>query len=420
MSVNNSFVPAQLVVRKATAILSAKCVMAARSNRNPQDEFGLVAGQASGTTLTVRLPFKYTTRTGANISTNNSVQRTVPITLSQIGVDVSLSSVDMAYNLQEGLEQVLEPAMSQLGGSLEAIVGQVALQFPTTVGTLSTSVSMSQLQTARQYLQETLAPESQARRSAFLAPAAEAQFAINNANLFNPVEEISGQFLDGVISERIAGAVAFESPRIATMTFGTMGAGSPTVSGAGQGFSGANNTFASTTTLVTSGWASGGTTLTVGTVLNLSGVNAVDPETKANLGRPMNFVVTSQVSDTLGNLSVVISPAIITGGAYQNVSAGPGAAAPITLPGGASLTALSAQSVKQSLMIDRDGILFSSVPLADLSGVVVYSAEADYEGFRLRVAKQWDWTTDQVPVRIDALVGASVGDNALGVRIFHP
>src|SRR6185312_8753736 len=105
-------------------------------------------------------------------------------------------------------------------------------------------------------------------------------------------------------------------------------------SGAGQGNAGSGNAFISSTSLVTSGWNSGATTLNAGDVITIAGVNDVDPESKDSLGRLKQFVVNTTVSDSSGAITVSISPGIIYGGGYQNVDASPANNAVITVMGG--------------------------------------------------------------------------------------
>lgn len=416
----NSFLTAQWVARKSTILVHQKSNMAGRANRDHQEEFAPLQGVPRGTTVSVRLPFKYIGRSGNSMAAENSVQRFVPLTLSnQFGCDVNFSSIERAQDLGDFEEQVLDPMLAQVSAKIENSVGAVTLQIPKLVGSYNTSVSMSQLMAARRLLTEALAPEDM-NRTLTANPQAHEEFVNNNATLFNPETSISEQFIEGVIAERVAGATAFENTKIATWKAGTVTGGTPTVSGAGQGLSGSGNAYASTTSLVTSQWNSGATTLNVGDVLSISNVNDVDPETKQSLGRLKQFVVTSQVSDSSGNLTVVISPAIIYGGAYQNVDSQPQAGANITYGGTDTLAHISGLSLKQSLMWHRDAILFACVPMQDLSTVCKFYAQETYDGFTVRVSSVYDIDNDFLPLRLDTLSAVIAGDASLAVRIVHP
>jgi hypothetical protein len=59
-----------------------------------------------------------------------------------------------------------------------------------------------------------------------------------------------------------------------------------------------------------------------GDVFTLPLVFSVNPVTKQSTGSLMQFVVTANASsDGSGNLTAIISPAIITAGPFQNVTA---------------------------------------------------------------------------------------------------
>ena len=83
---------------------------------------------------------------------------------------------------------------------------------------------------------------------------------------------------------------------------------------------------------LTSGWAqtstitiatgSGSATLNAGDVIQIAGVYAVNPQNRQAYGgnKLRNFVVQSTANLTTGGVSVTVSPAIITGGQFQNVT----------------------------------------------------------------------------------------------------
>src|SRR5580698_8335729 len=112
----NTLVPATWVARKQLSILHMKASAAARVDRDYEKDFMPIAGVPRGTTLTVRLPFKYLTASGNALSAQNSVQRTASLTVNQLNIGVNFSSVERAQDLGDFAEQVLEPAMAQLGG----------------------------------------------------------------------------------------------------------------------------------------------------------------------------------------------------------------------------------------------------------------------------------------------------------------
>ena len=415
----NSLLTAQWVARKALILLHAKSNMTGRTNRDYQSLLpGPIQGVILGQQLSIRLPFQYVGRTGAVMNAENSVQRFAVLNVSnQRGVDINFTSVERAMQLNSFEEQVLEPAIAKVAALIEKDVASLVNQVPKFVGTWSTAVSFSTVLQTERFLTEALAPEDD-KRTLTCNPQASYEFVLDNKALFNPEVSISDQWLEGVIAEKVAGYVAFRNTKLPAHTIGVVASGAPTVSGNGQGNSGAGNAFISSTALVTSGWNSGATTLNAGDVITISGVNDVDPETKIDLGRLKQFVVNSTVSDTSGGITVSISPGIIYGGAYQNVSAQPTGASVITVMGD-TVANVSGKTVKQSLAWYRDAIVFANPPMLDLSQLVKFTAQESFEGYNLRFAQQWDPNNDLLPARIDTISGETLSYPELAVRMIH-
>jgi len=421
--VANSLITAQWVARKALVMQHAKSNFTGRTNRDYQSLLpGPIQGVILGQQLSIRLPFMYLGRTGPTMSANASVQRYAVLNVNnQAGVDINFSSVERAMLLNNFEEQVLQPAMAKCSAIIETNVTANVNSVPKYVGTYSTTVVYGTVLQSERFLTEALAPEDD-RRSLHATPQASYEFVLDNKGLFNPQSEISDQWLEGVIADRVAGFVAFRNTKMPAHTIGgSTSTATPTVSGAGQGTAGVGNAYVSTTTLVTSGWASGATTLNAGDVISIANVNDVDPESKISLGRLKQFVVTATISDTSGGISVVISPGIIYGGAYQNVDVGPVAAAAITLFGTAlgGYGTANAGIIKQSLSWYRDAIVFANPPMLDLSPLVKMTAAESFEGYNIRFAQQWDPQNDLLPARLDFIYGSVLAYPDLAVRLIE-
>jgi hypothetical protein len=101
----------------------------------------------------------------------------------------------------------------------------------------------------------------------------------------------------------------------------------------------------------------------------------------------------------------VISPAIIAGGAYQNVTARPADNAAITITSGAANTTYT-----QNMVWHKDAITFVS-PKQELPGGMdmAYQASlADEGGVSLRFVRGFDITNNKFISRFDILWGAAV------------
>jgi hypothetical protein len=420
----NSLITAQWVARKALVLLHAKSNFTGRCNRDYQSLLpGPINGVILGQQLSIRLPFQYQLRTGPQMNAQNSVQRFATLLVNQqLGVDINFTSVERAMLLNSFEEQTLEPAMARLAAGVENFTTGQVNNVPKFTGAVSTTATYDQLLQNEQYLTEALAPEDN-RRTFTATPQTSRYFVKDNKGLFQPESTISDQWLEGVISDKAAGYVCFRNTKLPTHVIGTFSASSnPAVNGAGQSNPGAGNAFVSTFSLVTNGWNAGADTLNAGDVISIAGVNEVDPETKASLGRPKQFVVTATTTSAGGAMTIPIAPGIITGGSYQNVDNVPGTGALIQvfgISGAASASPLlniSGQLIKQSLGWYRDAIVFANPPMLDLSPLVKMTAAESFEGYNMRFAQQWDPSNDVLPARLDSIVGAVLSYPELAVR----
>lgn len=425
MADSNSFVTASWVAKKGLAILHDKAKAAARANRNYEALFGKpLDGVPIGTSVQVRLPFKYTVSTGAFMQANPLVQRTATLSLNnQNHVDADLTSVERQMDIGQFTDQVIVPAMTQLSGKIESQICGLVTSVYNQVGASNSTVSFSTLAQARQYLTQLLVPEDieGAIRTLLVNPIHNYDLVTNVSALYNPQELISEQFIESVIAAKIAGFLAFEETKLASYTSGTYGSSTPVVKAStAPGITGANNAFASTMTLSMTGWASGGSTLNAGDVLTVFGAYACDPEVKTSLGRLQQVVVTAQISDSSGEIDAVVSPAFIYTGAYQNVCTSAGAQIATTgnpLAGGTVTAVASASTYQQSLAFGRDAIVFANVGMLDVSELVKFCAEESYDGFFLRVVQDYDINSDLVKMRIDNLSGETLAYPEMAVRI---
>lgn len=422
MADSNSFITASWVARKGLTILHDKAKAAVRCNRNYEGLFGKpLAGVPLGTSIQVRLPFKYTLRTGAFMSANPLVQRTSTLNLNnQNGVDLDLTSVERQMDIGDFSEQILTPAMTQISGGIEQNICALANSIPAYTGVTSTTVSFAAVLLARQYLTQMLVPDDGDFRSLLVCPQHNYDWVVNNAALYNPQELISDQFIEGIIATRVASFLAFEETKLANYTAGTYTGTSIVVkAGTTPGTTGTGNTYASTVTLSTTNWQSADF-LNAGDVVTISGVYDCDPEMKFSLGRLKEFVVTAKVTDAGGEIDMVLSPGLIFNGAYQNVTQSTG----VAFTSGASIAGNTvniifgtASNFNQSVAFGRDAILFANVPMQDVSEVVKFCAEESYDGFHLRVIQGYDINSDVLKTRLDNLSGEILAYPEMAVRV---
>lgn len=398
----NSVVTPQWITRESLRILHQKANFIGRINRQYDDRF-VVAGAKVGTVLDVRLPNKYIIRTGAPISAQNTVERFVQLPVAtQKGVDTNFSSLELTMQVDDFSERILRPAVARLGANVEADVLSMANSTYNLVGTSTTTVGFNTLAAANRILDDQLTPRD-GMRSLTLGTQGVRDFMTDTKGLFHAGSALEEQFLEGELDD-VLGFNVYSNSLVVPYTFGTYVGSTPTMltTGSPQGNSGSGNQYISTSTLSTVGWASGATTLNAGDVLTIAGVNAVHDETKVNLGYLKQFVVTTKVSDSSGAIAaLVVSPGLIAGGAYQNVSVLPATSAAITI------AAPSASVVAQNIAYHRDAYIFASADLI-LPGSInkeEFSEREEFEGISLRVVRRFDINNDFLPCRIDVLYG---------------
>lgn len=374
-----------------------------------------------GSTLKARAPVQFTHRTGETASVQDVTERTVDVTLQPLlGLDFTVGSTELATSIgsdgkvnPEFKNRYLKPAGLKLSAMLDWNIGQImkngAYQFVGTPGAAPSSIT--DILNAQVPLDRMSVPRD-GQRIAAIEPGANAAVVAGLATLFNDTKMLGDQYKTGVMKTGLGLDFAM-SQNVPTHTVGPLG-GTPVVNGANQGLINAgatDNPWAATTSLVTNGWtAAAALRLKKGDVftLGLGGtrVESVNPENKQSTGQLQQFVVTADVSsDASGNATIVTSPAIIAGGAYQNVTTLPATGAAITVLTGTANTAYS-----QNLVWHKDAITFVS-PKQELPGGMdmAYQASlADEGGISLRFVRGYDLTNNRFISRFDILWGAAV------------
>ncbi len=398
---NNILTPT-MITREMLRILHQKLNFVGNVNRQYDNRFAQ-AGAKIGTSLNIRMPSKYTTRTGKTASYQDHVERSTPLVVaSQIGVDVSFSSVELTMSLDDFSERIINPAMAQLAADIENQCMQDAYKLVANyTGTTSTQITYKQFQQNGASITKNLGPYD--ARTAWLTPDSTVEFNDATKGLFQSAENIKKQYREGMMG-RTGGFDVYENTLLPSHTRGSL-AGTPLTDGAALGVSTTANSWSSETELRVDG-ATSGTTLLAGDVITLSGVYDVHPESKANLGTLKKFVVQTDVTLTTAanDYAVTVKPALIygSGNAFQNsVLSG------VSDTDGLTVTAFGVASTAygQNLFAHKDAFVFATVDLEDVSQYGAWGARESMDGISMRIGKQWDIANDNVPCRVDILYG---------------
>lgn len=239
--------------------------------------------------------------------------------------------------------------------------------------------------------------------------------ALANAVATSNVQSRNASALDKATIGYFGGFDNYVSPFTPTHTVGPLG-GSPLVNGGAQ-----NVTYASVAaaggyqqSFITDGWtAAAASRVKAGDTFTIANVFSVHPGTKASTARLQTFTILADgSSDGAGNLTLTISPPIISSGAYQTVNSVPADNAAITIKTGTASTAY-----RQSLLLDPMAITMVSRPISVPDNMGVKTSMKQGNKVSVRVTEYVDGNTLKHYLRCDALWGIEVTDPRRGLRL---
>jgi hypothetical protein len=383
----------------------------AQFTRKYSDEY-VQSGAKVGDTVKVRLPQQYEVSEGEALVVQNFQDRTVNLILNRRRhVGFGWSSAQETTDLDDIRSRYVTPAAETLAAHYDRIsMADVYKSVYNMVGTLGTVPNaLLTYGQAKVKIQDLAGPDTGLR--AILDPMAHITIADGLRALFHPGSLISKATKQGLIAEEAVGiAEWYTDQNVPTFTTGSVGGagGTPLVNGAGQTGS----------SLVTDGWASGTSILKKGDIITLAGVRSVNPVSKESTGRLQQFVLTADVSDTTGAITMSISPSIITSGPLQNVDAAPADNAVLTYWAMAAGGTQAATVSKQNLVFHPEA--FATV-MADLTmpnaGAKGTRVNSKSLSMALRYVEQFDITTDQNLNRLDILFGNAPIQERMAVRV---
>ena len=372
----NTILTATAVTREALRVLHQKLNFVGTITRDYDDRFAQ-QGAKVGDTLKIRLPNQYAVRSGAtlNLAATDTTESSVDLKVqTQKGVDLNFTSAELTLSLDDFSERILEPAMSVLAATIES---DAMSMYKDVSNQVAGTTNFAKVLQARKVLVDNLAPLN--ARTCNLNTQDNVDLVGELKGLFNDKATISKQNREGYMG-RTAGFDFMENTLWPSHPRGPT-TGAVVVSGAGQ--TGATLTV------------SGGTGVpAAGDVITIAGVFRVHPETKQATSSLQQFVVGAGATAT----SYPISPAIVTTGAAQNVSASPAASAPVTIAG----TASTAHGL--SMAYQKGAFAFATADMVMPRGVDFASREI-FDGVSMRIVRQYDINSDRFPCRLDVLYG---------------
>jgi hypothetical protein len=415
----NTLLTTSEIMKRSLIVLENELTFSQNVNREYDDRFANTGAQR-GATVNARKPPRYVGATTEALNIEATKEEFVPITLDKRAqVGMSFSSNDLTLHIEEFEKRIIRPAISQVANMIDAdglqlykdvfrIVnhGANSAGYGTSGvlnGGSATQLGVQQqVLTAGAILTESGCPND-GQRAIVLDPASQVSVASSMLNLFNPSPKISNIFEKGLMSTNTLGFDWAADANVASFTPAASGAvGNATIPTSG----------ATTLTVATNT-----ATIPRGTIIKLTGVFAINPQSRQSTGRVMQFVVTQDVAS--GTLTIPIYPAFIpsTGTdparATCTTALAIGAATAVAI---ADTGAAGAVGQSQNLAFHKDAFTLASADLVLPRGVDIGERES-YKGISMRMVRQYDINSDQFPMRVDVLYGWKTVYPELAVRV---
>ncbi len=408
----NTFLTNQVVTYEALDILTNELGATKNVDMDYSDQFRF-GGAVLGQTLDIRKPARYIGRLGQAINVEGITETFVPLTIAfQRGVDTQISTSNLALDIDNYRERILQPKLERLANLIDQDVCSLALGLNRFVGTPGVPLSSSSIivgnNSAKTRLDNSSCPKKD--RSVWLNPNAEGSLVDAQKGLFQSSEAVAKGYDEGVMGY-MGGFKFIMDQNIYQHTTGTYVGTTPLTNGANQ----------SGSSLITDGWTSGSTTAVAGDIVSVAGVYEINPMNYQSTGNLMQFVITTNTNDVTGDMTLTISPPIVgPGSPLQNVSALPADGAAVYIWGvtGASLSSISGISTSQNIAASKKFGTLAMIDMPQVGGTdKCYRAFSKKAKIAIRVIRDYIVGTDQLIERIDVLYGLTVLRQEYGIRI---
>lgn len=375
----NTFLTPTIIAREALFHLLNNMVMGNLVHREYKKEFVKV-----GDTITIRKPNRFPVVDGAASSVTDLTEASTTIVVNkQRHVDVAITSKDLTLSVKDFGMQILEPAMIALANDIDMELCKLYIDLFHTVGTAGTTpASFSDVGLAGEKLDLYAVPKKD--RCLVVNPTAEWSLADGLKGLYE--DKLVRDLVRDAYLGTIGGFKIVGDQNIRKHTKG-IATGTPLSNGATQ-------TGAS---IITDGWTASQTGIVLkGDIIRFAGVNGVNPESKTDTGKLMDFVVTADANSGAGAgaATISISPAIVTTGVGQNVTN--------SIADNSAITVIGSHTA--NMAFHKNALALVVCPL-DLPEGAAYKARESYNGITIRYIRDYDFANDKDQARFDVLFG---------------
>lgn len=407
----NTLLTDDVIVKNALRLLKNNTVAAPLVYRNYERQYGKV-----GDTIRLELPYRTKTAEGAVLQTQPLVDQSTNLTINRHRhFGMNYGGKDRRLSLQMFSERYLNSGIVQMANVLDQSVLATSKACFFSGGTPGQTPGSYNV-FANACAKQTSFAVPQDRRSAVVNP-------ITMAVLSNEVKDLfNGEMVKGAYTKGYKGMVAdykmYETQNLPNHTTGDWGATSaPEVNGASQTGS----------SLITDGWDSGASDVKMGDVFTIEGVYGVNPQTYESTGYLQEFVVMEDASDSTGDMTISISPAINDGSltttnpngqtvslaAYQNVTAAPADNADLTFIGTRDST------YQQNYLFHKEAIALAVIDFEPPEvAKVARTARDPQSGISMLLTGGYDINNFESVYRLDLLWGTKLIYPELALRLW--
>lgn len=416
----NTLLTISKITNEALMVLENELCFADGVDRTYNDQFAVVGAQI-GNTVNVRRPGRFIGTTGPALNVEDFNETSIPVTLTtQFHVDTQFNTQDLTLSMGPFSERVIKPCVAAIANKVDRD-GLVMAKNATAniVGVPGTPPSgLLTYLTAAALLDSEGAPRD-GRRRVVVEPFTSAAIVDGLKGLFMPQSAISEQYRKGMMGRDAAGMDWYMDQNIVNQTFGSWATTLGTLT---------YNTVTATGTLAT-GWAASSTitltnsqtvTLNQGDTFSIANVVGVNPQNRQAYGsnRARTFVVNATVTGAAGTISVNVSPAIITGGQFQNVSIVSTSATATVTPTSIATGTANAVVSPQNILYHRNAFTMVMADLLMPEGVHFAGRASSKEAnLSIRVVRQYTINNDALPCRLDVLYGWAPLYQELATRV---
>ena len=387
---SNTAVTCSIVAMEALPILENMLSFTQGVNREWEDEFTSNAsrGYMPGATIKIKKPPRYTYRAGRVSVPQATTETSLDLTLSQGGTDLNFTSLEQTLSFSK-LEQKVAAALAPVANEIDRQGLQLAhySTFNTlnAAGALPTTqaLAVAAMTDVNTRLDEMGAPVKDGNRRFIMNPKLNGSMIQGYAGLFNNAASVSKQYSSGYMADSFGLSPGMDQ----NVDVHTNGTQVVTGTAVAAGLSGAAITCVGL-----------GGTITRGTIVQFPGVYSVNPQSRQSTGTLAQFVITADLAASATSLP--ISPAMVTSGAFQNVSNAT-TAANFTIVGAAST------AYATNVAFHKDAFTLAMVPMWAPPGGkgVIDVAQKSRNGFTVKVTNFYDGVNDNSIWRLDVLFG---------------